>query len=166
MWWRLEKCIRLNLRRMVMSRLSLPPRVVFIIDGKTPHGGLSDRLRGLFSIYYYCKQCENKKKFMLGMIKMTCAFIIRYIILLTKAKALRIPILKIILYYWINRQSFTESKRELILNNENHLIIAKKLKNNYDHPYTTSIPSVVFSLVSNANVGASIDDKLINEDEN
>lgn len=30
--------------------------VVFIIDGKTPHGGLSDRLRGLFSIYYYCKQ--------------------------------------------------------------------------------------------------------------
>ena len=33
-----------------------PPRVVFIIDGKTPHGGLSDRLRGLFSIYYYCKQ--------------------------------------------------------------------------------------------------------------
>ena len=32
------------------------PRVVFIIDGKTPHGGLSDRLRGLFSIYYYCKQ--------------------------------------------------------------------------------------------------------------
>ena len=33
-----------------------PPRVVFIIDGKTPYGGLSDRLRGLFSIYYYCKQ--------------------------------------------------------------------------------------------------------------
>lgn len=30
--------------------------MVFIIDGKTPHGGLSDRLRGLFSIYYYCKQ--------------------------------------------------------------------------------------------------------------
>lgn len=30
--------------------------VVFIIDGKTPHGGLSDRLRGLFSVYYYCKQ--------------------------------------------------------------------------------------------------------------
>lgn len=29
--------------------------VVFIIDGKTPHGGLSDRLRGLFSVYYYCK---------------------------------------------------------------------------------------------------------------
>ena len=27
-----------------------PPRVVFIIDGKTPHGGLSDRLRGLFYI--------------------------------------------------------------------------------------------------------------------
>ena len=31
-------------------------RCVFMIDGKTTHGGLSDRLRGLFSIYYYCKQ--------------------------------------------------------------------------------------------------------------
>lgn len=30
--------------------------VVFMIDGKTPHGGLSDRLRGLFSVYYYCMQ--------------------------------------------------------------------------------------------------------------
>lgn len=38
----------------VMNRFT--PRVVFIIDGMTPHGGLSDRLRGLFSIYYYCKQ--------------------------------------------------------------------------------------------------------------
>lgn len=29
-------------------------RIVFMIDGKTPHGGLSDRLRGLFSVYHYC----------------------------------------------------------------------------------------------------------------
>ncbi|MCI9422227.1 MAG: hypothetical protein HFG81_05870 [Dorea sp.] len=29
---------------------------VFIVDGKTPHGGLSDRLRGLFSVYDYCKE--------------------------------------------------------------------------------------------------------------
>lgn len=28
--------------------------VVFFVDGKTIHGGLSDRLRGLFSVYYYC----------------------------------------------------------------------------------------------------------------
>lgn len=28
--------------------------VIFFIDGKTIHGGLSDRLRGLFSTYYYC----------------------------------------------------------------------------------------------------------------
>lgn len=27
---------------------------IFFIDGKTIHGGLSDRLRGLFSAYYYC----------------------------------------------------------------------------------------------------------------
>ena len=27
---------------------------IFFIDGKTIHGGLSDRLRGLFSTYYYC----------------------------------------------------------------------------------------------------------------
>ena len=30
--------------------------VVFMIDGKTLHGGLSDRLRGLFSTYLYCKK--------------------------------------------------------------------------------------------------------------
>lgn len=30
--------------------------VVFFIDGRTTHGGLSDRLRGLFSVYYYCKK--------------------------------------------------------------------------------------------------------------
>lgn len=29
---------------------------VFIVDGKTAHGGLSDRLRGCFSVYDYCKQ--------------------------------------------------------------------------------------------------------------
>ncbi len=29
---------------------------IFLIDGKTIHGGLSDRLRGLFSTYYYCKK--------------------------------------------------------------------------------------------------------------
>lgn len=34
-------------------------KVIFFIDGKTIHGGLSDRLRGLFSTYYYCL----KKKF-------------------------------------------------------------------------------------------------------
>lgn len=28
--------------------------VIFFIDGKTIHGGLSGRLRGLFSTYYYC----------------------------------------------------------------------------------------------------------------
>ena len=28
---------------------------VFMIDGKTIHGGLSDRLRGAFSVYCYCK---------------------------------------------------------------------------------------------------------------
>lgn len=30
--------------------------VIFFIDGRTTHGGLSDRLRGLFSVYYYCKK--------------------------------------------------------------------------------------------------------------
>lgn len=37
-------------------------RCVFMIDGKTTHGGLSDRLRGLFSIYYYCKQNDIEFK--------------------------------------------------------------------------------------------------------
>lgn len=31
-------------------------RIVFMIYGKTTHGGLSDRLIGLFSIYCYCIQ--------------------------------------------------------------------------------------------------------------
>lgn len=31
---------------------------IFIIDGKTVHGGLSDRLRGLFGVYAYCRQSE------------------------------------------------------------------------------------------------------------
>ena len=31
---------------------------IFFIDGKTIHGGLSDRLRGLFSTYYYCLKKE------------------------------------------------------------------------------------------------------------
>lgn len=35
---------------------------VFIIDGKTIHGGLSDRLRGLFSVYAYCKKNNNDFK--------------------------------------------------------------------------------------------------------
>lgn len=30
---------------------------VFCIDGRTIHGGLSDRLRGLLSTYLYCKEC-------------------------------------------------------------------------------------------------------------
>lgn len=34
--------------------------VVFIIDGKTIHGGLSDRLRGLLSVYHYCLK-RNKR---------------------------------------------------------------------------------------------------------
>lgn len=33
-------------------------RIVFIVDGSTHHGGLSDRLRGLFSVYAYCKTRE------------------------------------------------------------------------------------------------------------
>lgn len=36
---------------------------VFMIDGKTIHGGLSDRLRGAFSVYSYCK--KNGKDFMI-----------------------------------------------------------------------------------------------------
>lgn len=36
------------------------PTVVFCIDGKTIHGGLSDRLRGLFSIYSYCLSREKQ----------------------------------------------------------------------------------------------------------
>ncbi len=36
-------------------------RVVFMIDGKTIHGGLSDRIRGLLSVYHYCKL--NDKEF-------------------------------------------------------------------------------------------------------
>lgn len=32
--------------------------MIFFIDGKTIHGGLSDRLRGLFSVYYYCLKKE------------------------------------------------------------------------------------------------------------
>lgn len=43
-------------RKDYANRFNGPKTVVFMIDGKTPHGGLSDRLRGLFSIYYYCKQ--------------------------------------------------------------------------------------------------------------
>lgn len=31
-------------------------KVVFVVDGSTHHGGLSDRLRGLFSCYAYCKE--------------------------------------------------------------------------------------------------------------
>lgn len=34
---------------------------VFMVDGKTRHGGLSDRLRGCFSVYDYCK--ENNYQF-------------------------------------------------------------------------------------------------------
>ena len=37
-------------------------RVVFMIDGKTIHGGLSDRLRGLFSTYHYCKEFGKEFK--------------------------------------------------------------------------------------------------------
>lgn len=29
--------------------------VVMMIDGRTMHGGLSDRLRGICSVYYWCK---------------------------------------------------------------------------------------------------------------
>lgn len=47
-----RKVYTVDSNTLVMNCLP-PPRVVFIIDGKTPHGGLSDRLRGLFSIYYY-----------------------------------------------------------------------------------------------------------------
>ena len=32
------------------------PSVVFMIDGRSIHGGLSDRLRGICSIYGYCKK--------------------------------------------------------------------------------------------------------------
>ena len=28
---------------------------IYIADGRTPHGGLSDRFRGIFSIYAFCK---------------------------------------------------------------------------------------------------------------
>ena len=42
------------------SKLIDKNAVVFIIDGKTIHGGLSDRLRGLLSVYNYCLK-RNKK---------------------------------------------------------------------------------------------------------
>ena len=32
------------------------PSIVIMIDGRFIHGGLSDRLRGIVSIYGYCKQ--------------------------------------------------------------------------------------------------------------
>lgn len=35
---------------------------VFMIDGKTIHGGLSDRLRGAFSVYGYCKKYHKEFK--------------------------------------------------------------------------------------------------------
>lgn len=36
--------------------------VIFMIDGRTVHGGLSDRLRGLFSVYEYAKQSGREFK--------------------------------------------------------------------------------------------------------
>lgn len=30
--------------------------IVMMVDGRTMHGGLSDRLRGICSVYYWCKQ--------------------------------------------------------------------------------------------------------------
>lgn len=35
-------------------------RVIFMIDGRAVHGGLADRLRGICSVYYYCKQHNIK----------------------------------------------------------------------------------------------------------
>lgn len=32
------------------------PSVIFMIDGRSIHGGLTDRLRGICSVYTYCKQ--------------------------------------------------------------------------------------------------------------
>ena len=29
--------------------------IIYMADGRTPHGGFSDRLRGIFSLYEYCK---------------------------------------------------------------------------------------------------------------
>lgn len=40
----------------VFEPLRKRKEVVFFIDGRTTHGGLSDRLRGLFSVYYYCRK--------------------------------------------------------------------------------------------------------------
>lgn len=42
--------------KMLKNAIGGGKRIVFMIDGKTLHGGLSDRLRGLFSTYYYCKK--------------------------------------------------------------------------------------------------------------
>lgn len=53
---------QLSFKKYYIGYKSIPKTVIFIVDGKTHHGGLSDRLRGLFSVYYYCKQRGYKFK--------------------------------------------------------------------------------------------------------
>ena len=36
--------------------------LVYMADGKTSHGGFSDRLRGIFSLYEYAKRGGGKSK--------------------------------------------------------------------------------------------------------
>lgn len=52
----------LSFRHVYHWREDVPKTVIFMIDGRTPHGGLSDRLRGLFATYMYCKERGYKFK--------------------------------------------------------------------------------------------------------
>lgn len=59
---RLQSCLKyfLTFRHDYTSfpkhKINAQRTAIFFIDGKTIHGGLSDRLRGLFSVYYYCQK--------------------------------------------------------------------------------------------------------------
>lgn len=53
---------QLSFKKYYAKRDLTSKTIVFMVDGKTRHGGLSDRLRGLFSTYYYCQQKGYKFK--------------------------------------------------------------------------------------------------------
>ncbi len=51
-----EKRLKQEYYQFHDNKFVLRPSVVFLIDGRSIHGGLTDRLRGICSIYTYCKQ--------------------------------------------------------------------------------------------------------------
>lgn len=51
-----EKQLKQKYYQYYDNKFILRPSVVFMIDGRAIHGGLTDRLRGICSVYTYCKQ--------------------------------------------------------------------------------------------------------------